>query len=366
MIVFAGALPTALALDVAAEWRARRRTPDLVAVWCDQRPYAMPAARAVLTEAGIEAFVRAERLRRLLPLVAPFAPLEILVPAKDAARAGELLAVALGARAKTPPLSDDDADESAPEVAPRAKAARPWRLIAMTAALGVATIAIAYARREPPKPPRQIRADAIEFLPVDDAEDAFMRATLGLPLPSNAKLEIENTPIGPEKTAPRQYVRWTAAQGETPAQTRAAFMAWVSRGASRALRVLPGPLYEYDEEHERDELVGVRSWVVGSQPIVGGVGVAEARTSFADSKEWVVDVKLTPDGAARFGAYTRDHLGQRLAFVVDGEVVSAPRIRSEISGGSVQITMGERVDPEQQRLEAERLVDAMTVPGDAR
>jgi protein-export membrane protein SecD len=50
--------------------------------------------------------------------------------------------------------------------------------------------------------------------------------------------------------------------------------------------------------------------------------------------ETVVQFTLTPDGAEQFGAYTTDHQGEYLGIVLDGVVVSAPVIRTAITGGS--------------------------------
>jgi preprotein translocase subunit SecD len=51
-----------------------------------------------------------------------------------------------------------------------------------------------------------------------------------------------------------------------------------------------------------------------------------------------VEFTLTKDGTKRFAEVTHDHLGQRLAIVVDGKVCSAPRLQSEIAGGKAVIS----------------------------
>src|SRR5262249_7635504 len=51
-------LATALAADIAAEWRARRRHRDLVLVHLEQRPYAVAPATAALAAQGIEVHAR--------------------------------------------------------------------------------------------------------------------------------------------------------------------------------------------------------------------------------------------------------------------------------------------------------------------
>ncbi len=51
-----------------------------------------------------------------------------------------------------------------------------------------------------------------------------------------------------------------------------------------------------------------------------------------------IDFTLTKIGQEQFAKLTRENIGRRLAIIVDGKVVSAPVIRSEISSGRGQIT----------------------------
>ncbi len=51
-----------------------------------------------------------------------------------------------------------------------------------------------------------------------------------------------------------------------------------------------------------------------------------------------IDLTFTASGAKRFAQITRDHVGERLAIVVDGKVRSAPRVAAEIAGGKAQIS----------------------------
>ena len=51
-----------------------------------------------------------------------------------------------------------------------------------------------------------------------------------------------------------------------------------------------------------------------------------------------VSFSLRPDGAQLFGEITQAAIGERLAIILDGEVVSAPRITGAILGGNGQIT----------------------------
>ncbi|MEY4692110.1 MAG: hypothetical protein RIT19_2435 [Verrucomicrobiota bacterium] len=51
-----------------------------------------------------------------------------------------------------------------------------------------------------------------------------------------------------------------------------------------------------------------------------------------------VSFSLNPDGAQLFGEITQAAVGERLAIILDGEVISAPRINGPILGGNGQIT----------------------------
>lgn len=75
-----------------------------------------------------------------------------------------------------------------------------------------------------------------------------------------------------------------------------------------------------------------------------GSNVSEVKTGQQPStgQNWYVNLHLDPDGTKLFGALTADLAQQeppanRLAIVVRGEVVAAPTVQSEISGGQVQI-----------------------------
>ena len=52
---------------------------------------------------------------------------------------------------------------------------------------------------------------------------------------------------------------------------------------------------------------------------------------------WVIDVTFKSEGAAIWGDYTSKNVGKNVAFVLDGEVVSAPTIQGPIFG-TTQIT----------------------------
>jgi preprotein translocase subunit SecD len=63
---------------------------------------------------------------------------------------------------------------------------------------------------------------------------------------------------------------------------------------------------------------------------------AEVKTN--ETAQWMLILDLTEEDARTFGDWTADHVNERLAMVIDGEVVIAPTIQSAITGGEVQIT----------------------------
>lgn len=72
-------------------------------------------------------------------------------------------------------------------------------------------------------------------------------------------------------------------------------------------------------------------------PVVHGDNIISANTIFEDGNPGV-SFKLDSIGAAAFADYTQDNIGKQLAIVLDGTVLSAPRISARIGGGQAQIT----------------------------
>ena len=51
-----------------------------------------------------------------------------------------------------------------------------------------------------------------------------------------------------------------------------------------------------------------------------------------------ISIRLTATGQSAFGAYTQKHIGERIAIVVSGSILSAPIIREPILGDSLQVS----------------------------
>jgi preprotein translocase subunit SecD len=75
---------------------------------------------------------------------------------------------------------------------------------------------------------------------------------------------------------------------------------------------------------------------------------AQALVSSFDPNLWMVSVTFTPEAGERLAAFTREHVGEPLGIVVDGIVVWAPVIQTEI-GSEVEI-QGNFSQLEAQRL----------------
>ena len=77
--------------------------------------------------------------------------------------------------------------------------------------------------------------------------------------------------------------------------------------------------------------------LVKRRPELTGQDVASARPVF-EQRGYEVSLRLTRAGAEAFRRVTRDNINNRLAIVLDNEVVSAPTIQSEIPNGEAVIT----------------------------
>jgi len=80
--------------------------------------------------------------------------------------------------------------------------------------------------------------------------------------------------------------------------------------------------------------------VLHKKPVVPADSLASAKTlpSTDEAEMPAVLVELSAEGARAFEKTTSAHVGERLAVVVDGEVIHAPKIREAITGGKVQLT----------------------------
>jgi protein-export membrane protein SecD len=79
--------------------------------------------------------------------------------------------------------------------------------------------------------------------------------------------------------------------------------------------------------------------VLYEDPEVTGDMVENARPALnTDGAGFQIDFSFDSRGARRFAEYTREHVGEIFAIVLDDEIISAPRIQTPITGGSGRIT----------------------------
>ena len=80
-------------------------------------------------------------------------------------------------------------------------------------------------------------------------------------------------------------------------------------------------------------------YVLEQTPVVTGDDLVDSQPAFdQQTGQPAVTFRFNPSGARDFGTYTAANIGAPFAIVLDGEVISAPVIRSAITGGSGQIT----------------------------
>ncbi|MCI8300682.1 MAG: protein translocase subunit SecD [Lachnospiraceae bacterium] len=77
------------------------------------------------------------------------------------------------------------------------------------------------------------------------------------------------------------------------------------------------------------------------ETLVSGTDIKNAQAASYKNEmgntEYVVELTLTDEGAVKFEQATSDNVGKTMPIVYDGETISAPQVKSAISGGSAQI-----------------------------
>ena len=100
------------------------------------------------------------------------------------------------------------------------------------------------------------------------------------------------------------------------------------------MEVAPGqPVPPGFERLPSAEGEGPEDWVVDRRVELSGENLTDAQPTFQDGQP-VVSFRFDAAGARKFGRITQDNVGRLFAIVLDGKVISAPRIREPILGGS--------------------------------
>ncbi len=77
--------------------------------------------------------------------------------------------------------------------------------------------------------------------------------------------------------------------------------------------------------------------------VLEGTDVADAQAGsrtdeMTGTREYVVSLTLTDEGATKFGVATAANIGRQIAIVYDGEIISAPTVNEAINNGQAQIS----------------------------
>ncbi len=91
-----------------------------------------------------------------------------------------------------------------------------------------------------------------------------------------------------------------------------------------------------------------------------GSGLQAAAAHLDQSGRWVIQFELTTEGGQVFGPFTGAHVGQPLAIVLDGVVLSSPTIQSQLdTGGTIT---GNFTESEAKELALQLRSGALPIP----
>jgi preprotein translocase subunit SecD len=120
--------------------------------------------------------------------------------------------------------------------------------------------------------------------------------------------------------------------GETAVLTFHEVHPTLSAKQAKAGRIPPG--YKIYPATDRGGAGGEGGLLLREAPVVRGDDLTSARPGFEPrSGAPVVDFTFNPAGARQFAKFTRAHVGEPFAVVLDGKVISAPVIQTAIEGG---------------------------------
>lgn len=198
-----------------------------------------------------------------------------------------------------------------------------------TAAVDTAAVAKQTAKAETAKPKFQIKKDASAAEAAADNDAQSEQARKLHPLLS----VLQTTPQGALSIVGYAHVRDTAAVNAVIY-------------SEAAKRILPSDVKLLWSAKPADGLSNKNVYELhalkvtqsnGRAPLEGDV-ITDARDEFNSVGRPTVNMEMNSDGARRWAALTKANVGRAIAIVLDGVVYSAPRVNSEISGGSSEIS----------------------------
>lgn len=97
-------------------------------------------------------------------------------------------------------------------------------------------------------------------------------------------------------------------------------------------KIIGSPLGDQSAQNAK----GGGFYLVDRTPLVRGPDIRDARPEQGQTaNSWDTNFVLSQGAAKKFSAYTGAHVGGRLAIVLDGKVLEAPRINSQISDSGI-------------------------------
>jgi len=91
---------------------------------------------------------------------------------------------------------------------------------------------------------------------------------------------------------------------------------------------------------------GEEWYLVSKAPVVSGREMRNARQGQDEFRKWETNFTLSPDGGKRFGQYTERNIGNKLAVVLDNQIVSVATIQSKIEDSGRITGLGSQEEAE--------------------
>ena len=189
-----------------------------------------------------------------------------------------------------------------------------------------------------PQEPAPVAPQQLEPTPPPSSEPA---PSTSAPAPVG---EAPDAPADPEVAAEIQQARQTR-QSTDPAVQQQALLA-LDCTAPDPLRGNADPNLPLVTCHQD----GTAKYVL-APALLSGEEITNAAALIPQNRtSYVVTVDFTRQGGRTWGEFTSANVGQQAAFVLDGEVVTAPQVQGPILGGSTEITRGDFTQAEAQNL----------------
>ena len=101
-------------------------------------------------------------------------------------------------------------------------------------------------------------------------------------------------------------------------------------------RVPPGDILLYSNRESGQK--SRQPYLLKKRTVISGDLLTDARVNFTQYNEPYVSITFNRQGDRKFAQLTGEHVGERMAIVLDNVVFSAPVIREKIEGGRAQIS----------------------------